>query len=272
MAIVILPKQSGTAERLPRDELNDKAFWDKCTSFRKEIGVPGFWSNLEENCRQWADDISVSPFWKGVKDRQPSWSNDFQRLTDGSLLAQSEVPKFVGKGMKRVREKMCRQFADDENLAVQTLWPEKGPPVPALNDLVRSRIECQFLDGVEYIGTVLGELAQKMGIKWERTREGRLEGYFAQHFLFEQPVFFRFGGGQEPATIKCEVQIATALATQVWETSHGIYEVSRTHSEQAEDWQWNPNDPRFIAHQLGHMIHLADGLLVQLRNRSSSQS
>src|SRR5438552_2984322 len=269
MATVILP---GTATRLTPDELKEKAFWNKFASFRKEIGVPGFWANLEKNCIQWADDISVSPFWKAVKDRQPSWSNDFRRLTGGSLLARSEIPRFVGKGMKRVREKMCRQFAEDENVAIQTLWPEKGPPVPALNDLVRTRIDCQFLDGVEYIGTVLGDLAREMGIKWKRTREGRLEGYFAQHFLFEQAVFFRFGGGQEPVTIKCEVQIATGLATQVWETSHRIYKVSRTRLEQAEDWQWNPNDPRFIARPLGHMIHLADGLLVQLRDRSNLQS
>jgi len=77
MATVILP---GTAKRLTPDELKEKAFWNKCASFRKEIGVPGFWANLEKNCIQWADDISVSPFWKAVKDRQPSWSNDFRRL------------------------------------------------------------------------------------------------------------------------------------------------------------------------------------------------
>jgi hypothetical protein len=267
MAIVILP---GTPKRLTPDELKEKSFWDKCTLFRKEIGVPGFWANLEKNCIQWADDISVSPFWKAVKDRRPSWSNDFQRLNRGSLLTRSDIPPFTGKDMKRIREKICRQFIEGGK-SVQKVWPEKGPPVPALNDLVRTRIECQFLDGVEYMGTVLGILAKEMGIEWQRTREGRLEGYFAQHFLFEQAVFFRFGGGQEPVTIKCEVQIATGLATQVWEMSHQIYEVSRIRSEQAEDWQWNPNDPRFIARQLGHMIHLADGLLVQLRDRSSSQ-
>ena len=140
------------------------------------------------------------------------------------------------------------------------------PSICRDSPLVRARVECQYLDGVEFLASRIEESASELGIICERERQGRLQGYFAQHLWFEQRVIFRFGGGEELITIMCEVQIATALATRVWEGAHPIYEEWRVQSDEPEDWQWNPSDPRFTARQLGHMIHLADGLLVQLRN------
>jgi hypothetical protein len=148
---------------------------------------------------------------------------------------------------------------------LEKLLPAEGAPVPQLNDLVRARVQCQFLDGVEYLVDRLEELANKLSLKPSRRREGRIEGYFAQHFYFYADVFFRFGGGPKPTSIKCEVQVATELSTRVWDVAHPVYEQWRGQVEHPEDWQWKPDDPRFLARQFGHMIHLADGMLVQLR-------
>ena len=82
-------------------------------------------------------------------------------------------------------------------------------------------------------------------------------------------MLYRFGVEVIQARIICEIQVATELSTTVWDTTHTLYEVSRDSDEVPEDWQWSPKDPRFISRQLGHMIHLADGLLVQLREASS---
>ena len=111
----------------------------------------------------------------------------------------------------------------------------------------------------------LFELARQMNLTPNRCREGRLEGYFAQHITFAQQVYYRFAGGNEPATVLCEIQVATDLSTRIWEATHLVYEKARTTADHPEDWQWNPKDPRFVSRQLGHMMHLADGLLVQLR-------
>ena len=246
---------------------NERRFWDVCTKMHPNLGVAGFWNTLQENCIQWADDLSVSPFWKTVKERQPAWSNDFQRKTSGSLLAEIGIPKFSPKNIQRVKEKLLHDWLRKGSPSDVTCFgPVGGSPIPLIKDLVRTRVECQFLDGVEFLTTKLAELASEMGISATRERQGRLQGYFAQHFCLEQRVIFRFGGGEQLVTIQCEVQIATALATRIWEESHRTYEEWRVQSDEAEDWQWNPSDPRFTARQLGHMIHLADGLLVQLRN------
>ena len=102
-------------------------------------------------------------------------------------------------------------------------------------------------------------------------KQVRRSKYFAQHLNFSCDVLYRFGGGAEAGQVTCEVQLATALSTAVWETTHRIYESTRETEEAPEDWQWNPGDPRFVSRQLGHMIHLADGLLVQSREAANEE-
>lgn len=252
---------------------DEKCFWAAAEKLQPNISIAGYWDTLQKNCEQWAIDVSVSPFWQAVKDRQPGWSNEFHRKTSGALLSSSVIPSFVGKRIKRIKEKVVHDWIDDGKPAdVSKYWPPTGPPVPLLNDLVRTRIECQFLDGVEFFGNCLEQLATELDKqKCTRERQGRVVGYFAQHFCFSEKVIFRFGGSEDLVAITCEVQIATALATRVWEESHRIYEVWRAQSDRPEDWQWNPADPRFTSRQLGHMVHLADGLLVQLRNTAQTK-
>jgi hypothetical protein len=254
------------------DAVIEQEFWNSCQKFQKDILVPGYWDTLEKNCQQWADEVTVSPFWKAVKELQPSWSSKFRSETSGSLLANPDVPSFIGKGKKRIMEKIfkeaCRKAMPPKP---ELVWSNQDAPIPEINDLVRVRIECQFLDGVEYFADLLEALAKEHALSPQRSRQGKIEGYFAQHFYFNQQVFFRFGGGCQPTSIKCEIQVATALATRIWEDSHKVYEQWRVQKERRDDWQWNPKDPRFVARQLGHMIHLADGLLVQLRDTATQE-
>jgi len=161
-----------------------------------------------------------------------------------------------------IRRKLYRKRRDQPDYQA---FLENAPPVPQIADLVRTRVECKFVDGVEFLAAKLYDLASEMNMSPFRTREGLLQGYFAQHVTFQSEVFFRFGGGHEPTRVTCEIQLATDLSTRIWEAAHPVYEVSRELMEAPAEWQWNPQDPRFVSSQLGHMIHLADGLLVQLR-------
>ena len=210
----------------------------------------------------------MGPYWSEASKQLSSWITEYRSKTSGSLLARPGLPKFEGKSGDRIYSKLYELRLKSENCK-DDLFSKEGPPIPKLNDLVRTRISCQYVDGVEFLGSKLYSLAEHMGIEHERTREGRLEGYFAQHVNFVEDVFYRFGGGREPGSIICEIQLSTELSTRVWETTHHIYEVSRGTGEMPEDWQWNPKDSRFLSRQLGHMIHLADGLLVQLRESTT---
>jgi hypothetical protein len=180
------------------------------------------------------------------------------------LLTAPGLPAFCGKTADSIKGKLfrrCRENADYLEKAV----PVAGAPIPRMGDLVRTRIVCGYIDGVEFLTSKLHALADGMKLNPKRRREGRLEGYFAQHLTVDADVIFRLGGAAQLTKIVCEIQVASELATRMWDAGRPVYELAREGEDRPEAWQWDPMDPRFIANQLGHMIHLADGLLVQLR-------
>ena len=252
------PNALATEESI-RFDVDDEIVWP-----REEMRLPGYWELLASNSGQWARDVDGGPFWTSVKERIDQWRSEYRQQNGADLLTPSGLPAFVGKPSDSTKAKVTRYWRQKKEFRESAI-PKEGAPIPAIGDLVRTRVVCKYMDGVEFLASRFERLARDLGVAIEKERAGRLQGYFAQHLQVEQDVIYRFGGASELAKIKYEIQVASELSTRMWETSHALYEFSREETEFAEDWQWNPNDPRFLANQLGHMIHLADGLLVQLR-------
>lgn len=229
--------------------------------------VPGYWESLASNSDDWAHEITAGPFWRAANAELEKWKKEYRR-DKGVLIREAAFPSFIGKSATRIREKVFSKIRKSSNATeeVARLFAQHAP-VPELEDLVRVRIETKFLDGVPFLANKILALARMHGAESILEPKGKLSGYFAQHVTFKLPVHFRFAGQQVACTVVCEVQVATALGTLVWENSHNLYEHTRNLDEQAEEWQWNPSDPRFLARQLGHMIHLADGLFCNLRDK-----
>jgi hypothetical protein len=236
---------------------------ERLADVRPEVRLPGFWATIAENCARWAEELSVGPFWSEISRRLDQWRTEYTGQTGADLLPTVGLPRFVGKPELSIRDKLFRRYGrslEDCRRAMQ----DTGPPIPRLGDLVRTRIPCRYIDGVEFLADKIQSVAAEKGIRCSRRREGRISGYFAQHVVVYQEVIFRFGGHNELGLVGSEIQIASEMATRMWDASHSLYELERG-DENPEAWQWKPEDPRFISSQLGHVIHLADGLLVQLR-------
>lgn len=250
-----IPRSSGTTRWL-----------DALSAAVPEVGTAGYWENLESQCDVWAREVTVSAFWEQTANDLLRWRTEFHSVFRGDLLATQDLPQFQGKRSERIRQKIQQKCEADGN-QVGVLFPAGRAPVPLLTDLVRTRVQCRFVEGVEFFTDRLCTLLSKAGFDPKRERQGRLEGYFAQHVTFLYPLTYRRGGGSRSVDVSVEVQIATALSTFVWDSTHAIYESARTMDEHPDDWQWNPQDPRFLSRQLGHTIHLADGLLSHLRDK-----
>lgn len=245
-------------------------------SLRKELGgyrpeflVPGVWSTLETNCTQWAADISVGFYWAEVNKNLTQWRTEYKASTNANLLAEFDLPKFSAKPINSIIDKLLRQSKKKGTL--EDLIPGQGPPIPIIGDIIRTRIKCPYIDGVEFLTTKLHDLSVKLRLEPVRERQGKIQGYYAQHINILHEVNYREGGHGQLTKIKCEIQIASSMASQMWEASHPLYEAVRSDVSSPESWQWKPDDPQFISNQLGHMIHLADGLLVQLRDSKKSR-
>lgn len=235
-----------------------------------ECNVPGYWDTLASNTEDWAPMITAGPFWRNANTQLESWKKEYRRLFNGILYKGPELPTFVGKSAGRIKEKVFQRIrqSEDADREIKRIF-DQTTPVPRLEDLVRVRIETQFLDGVPFLANKVLGLAKSFDSAAKIEPKGKLSGYFAQHVTFSLPLHFRYNSINSSCEITCEVQVATSLATLVWENSHGLYESSRVNRESSEDWQWSPNDPRFLSRQLGHMIHLADGLFCNLRDKGS---
>lgn len=219
-------------------------------NMRAECSIPGYWNSLAENTNSWAGEISAGLLWQNINTELVNWRKEYHR-DFGGVLSTGITPKFVGKSAARIEEKVLSKIERAENIQQEIIRLfDQSVPVPRLEDLVRVRLPVQFLDGVPFLAKKINELAKQYDPSASIEAKGNLNGYFAQHLTFKWQVYFRFGGGPKSCDVTCEVQIATSLATHVWENSHGLYENTRVNLEKSEDWQWNPKDPRFLSRQL----------------------
>lgn len=228
----------------------------------------GYWKIIESNIFQWATEASSNPLWTAASRELSKWQTEYVTRTRARLLSQVSLPAFVPKSCESIQDKISRKFFAKRDA---TDLFSGAFPVPMLGDLVRTRIRCNYIDGVDYIAKKIMDLAENENISATLERQGKIEGYYAQHINIEIDAFLRVSGVAIPIKVKAEIQIASDMATKMWDASHGLYELTRGKSADAQEWQWDPSDPRFIANQLGHMVHLADGLLVQLRDIQASK-
>ena len=134
-----------TAKKLPEDE-----FFSALAIKRPELVLPGYWDTLGTNCDQWAAELTVSPFWRQATTELPRWRQEFRDKQAAELLSQSELPKFQGKSVVSIRSKLWRR-GRTKSTFVDEAFSAAGAPIPALPDLVRTRIVCRYLDGVEFL-------------------------------------------------------------------------------------------------------------------------
>lgn len=232
-----------------------------CKNAHPQTGSPDYWSIIESNVIQWAKDLTVSSFWSDTGRELDKWRTDYRAATGSTLLSQPRLPDFTPKTIESILNKLQRKYPNDK-LTDAFVGPY---PIPRIGDMVRVRLTCSYLDGVEFLANKLMELAKSTGTIAVHEKQGKIEGYYAQHINISQDVMLKVAGAIALVRVDCEIQIATDMSTKMWDTSHGLYERVRGQPTEAESWQWKHSDPRFISNQLGHLVHLVDGLLIQLR-------
>ena len=86
--------------------------FEEMAKFRSELGVPGYWKNLHENCVSWAPVVGASRFWSAANSNLHKWRNEYYEKTSGPLLSSSkmvtspQLPDFEAKGIERIQEKI----------------------------------------------------------------------------------------------------------------------------------------------------------------------
>src|SRR6266850_4978770 len=110
-----------------------------------ETNIHGYWKNLEDSCNQWARYVTAGTLWIEARKRLDQWRTEYHAATGAALLGGTNLPDFVGKSEKSIRDKLHRQCKLRPDLIPQAIGA--SPPIPVLNDLVRTRVVCTYIDG-----------------------------------------------------------------------------------------------------------------------------
>ncbi len=253
---------------------------NKYRSLEKEIsreisqfGVSSYWENIEYSCQQWAEQIRKSVEWHKIQSNIRIWATEYVAENGVDLLGTggSDI-KIEFKLKDRIRTKLLNLILRERKSGKSYHDFQKyfhifdGYPIPkTIDDLVRARITTSRLSGVEFLANKIVRETENCRIKAKIRMRGTIHGYYACHLYLDWPVKFTRAGTSNDLVVSFEIQLATTLATIMWEASHTIYEKYREIEDKKEEWQWNSNDPRFISNQLGHLLHLTDGLLDNMQ-------
>jgi hypothetical protein len=138
----------------------------------------------------------------------------------------------------------------------------------SIDDLIRSRIICKYMDGPPFVCKSLEEYCASVGISCNFRDVSTEAGYYAWHFYFRIPVELSICSDVVTRSISVEIQFSTQLAEAISALTHGLYEERRTGAGSADDrgWRWDASSQRFRSTYIGHGLHLLEGMIQTFRD------
>ena len=138
----------------------------------------------------------------------------------------------------------------------------------SMNDLLRTRLVCKYMDGPKYVCEHLTQHCKAHGIVSYFRELSTDAGYYAWHFYFQAPTEIMINKIVEEHQILVEVQVTTQLAEVISSLTHGLYEARRSGRLDAEgkDWKWDAGSQRFRSAYIGHGLHLLEGIIQTFKD------
>ena len=252
---------------------------DQYLDWAHNSDIPGHRSlevekNYYENLtRQLVAELKGSQFWTSLvaslrdADAEREISSEF-----GGLLAKpvDDLPILI-KPWSSVLQKCHRKNV----LNRVAYFPEEpdggwvGPTnlLESMNDLLRTTVVTRYMDGIEDVRRILETVAADTSVELMQEREARDEGYYALHVVgsIELPVDTRLWE-KERRMVRFEIQVCTQIQEVIRSLTHKIYEETRARPAQPRaEWQWDSSSPLFTPSYVGHLLHYADGVILNAR-------
>src|SRR5262249_43347940 len=143
------------------------------------------------------------------------------------------------------------------NPSVRT-WVSPYDSLQRLDDVVRARIVCKYLDGPEFLASRLKDLALEAGVGCDFRSRELDAGYYSHHLYFDVDAE-NIGRGFETIQTRnrIELQVTTQLQDVLMSLTHRFYEKDRLKLTRPErPWRWDYTTARFKGAYLGHTLHL----------------
>lgn len=222
-------------------------------------------------------EFETSPFWMSVVRRLQNLHAQSETETSYGLLAHpDQSPPIVKKSWDSlVLKSYRRNILDNPN------WPDapaRGWTTPdnwfeTVGDIVRSTVVVRYLDGVEVVRQAIVDVAGDFGVSTLVEYEAREDGYYALHLTATLSLSASSKAWQAvQLNIPVEIQICTQVQEVLRTLTHKFY-VDRRRRPAVTDqkWQWNCHSEQFVPNYLGHILHYADGMIMNVRHQRESE-
>jgi hypothetical protein len=233
-----------------------------------------FWSSIQsqyENTAKWlVAQVKASDFWVRLPAQLREAGAQFRKENPGyELLARGASPDLDQKTWTSFFEKTYRiNYQDNESfprppIKTQHRWILPDNWFTTVHDIVRTNIVVRYFDGVKRVTDAITDLALELSLPDSiGDPQGRLDGYYAMHVSV--PMVLKID--REPATVHLEIQVYTQTQDALRSLTHELYVAERMRELESVGHTtgppaWNAEDRRFVPNYLGHLLHLADGLL-----------
>lgn len=157
-----------------------------------------------------------------------------------------------------------------QNILYNKYWPNKLKKpenfYSDIDDLLRARLVCRYLDGPRFVCEKLQEICDAEGIKCHHRELSTDAGYYAWHFYFKVPVQILINNSPETRSMWVEIQLTTQLAEVITSLTHSLYEGRRVGDKGKDHWKWEAESPEFRSAFIGHGLHLLEGMIKSFRD------
>ncbi|WOH66044.1 hypothetical protein [Bradyrhizobium sp. BWA-3-5] len=137
-----------------------------------------------------------------------------------------------------------------------------------IEDLLRTRLVCKYLDGPRFVCEDLKQFCDRNGIQSKFRELSTAAGYYAWHFYLQVSVELMLDTKVVPKNVWVEIQVSTQLAEVLTILTHELYEARRSSGPgpKNNDWKWDASSHDFRSAYLGHGLHLIEGVIQNLKD------
>jgi len=215
-------------------------------------------------------DFKKSAFWHRVLSELRD-SHAVYDSTYGLLAHSTRLDNVVHKSWDSIVLKSFRR-----NVLDNANWPD--PPdkgwtthlnwFETVSDVVRTTIVVRYLDGVEIVHKAVAKAAAATTATVTFDYEARDEGYYALHITARLLLSFPSKTWERvQKEVPVEIQVCTQVQEVLRTLTHKFYEASRLRPKMDDaKWQWDYRGDQFAPNYLGHILHYADGVIMNIRH------
>lgn len=148
-------------------------------------------------------------------------------------------------------------------------WIEPPELYEKIDDLIRTRLVCKYMDGPRFVCEALMRHCRQAGIDSKFRELSTEAGYYAWHYYVRIPVELMLEAASVvQKNMWVEIQITTQLAEVITALTHEFYEARRSAGPvpKDNDWKWDASSQGFRSAYLGHGLHLLEGIIQNLKD------